>query len=120
MSKRQLARGKAKDFIAGNLAKTPRPSFDWDSVNPKTVVETPGLLTLARRFREAMFAWRQAGYPVVGWKILSKRWATCRACPLWNGWQCTHESCGCTGFKLVLATEKCPIDKWKAEVEETP
>jgi hypothetical protein len=71
---------------------------------------------LASKFADAMGRWRKAGYETVPEETHRARLDTCRACPLWDGkflrgvGRCT--ACGCTGFKLFLASEECPAGKW--------
>lgn len=59
------------------------------------------------------------GAPTTPPDILAQREATCRACPEWDAsalkatGRC--RKCGCsTWAKLRMATEKCPLGKWKA------
>lgn len=66
------------------------------------------------RFLEAMAKWRKAGYALAPDQELLHRQEACRGCQdrkeLWWGFGC--RVCGCTGVKLHLATEKCPVGKW--------
>jgi hypothetical protein len=57
------------------------------------------------------------GFKLVTAEQLLDRRAVCEECSLWNGegsfgmGRCG--SCGCTGLKLHVASEKCPLDKWE-------
>ena len=55
---------------------------------------------------------------VVSREELNRRDKICNACNYWKPsgnlgmGECTHNQCGCTKFKLGLATETCPAKKW--------
>jgi len=57
------------------------------------------------------------GFKLVTAEQLLDRRAVCEECSLWNGegsfgmGRCG--SCGCTGLKLHVASEKCPLNKWE-------
>jgi len=57
------------------------------------------------------------GFKMVTAEQLLDRRAVCEECSLWNGegsfgmGRCG--SCGCTGLKLHVAGEKCPLNKWE-------
>lgn len=57
------------------------------------------------------------GFKLVTADQLLDRRAVCEECSLWNGegsfgmGRCG--SCGCTGLKLHVASEKCPLNKWE-------
>ena len=56
-----------------------------------------------------------SGQPVkVSAEVYEARLATCRACEAYDATQARCTKCGCGGLKLGLATEKCPLGKWKA------
>ena len=76
---------------------------------PISAEPPPDARKLFQRFRTAISRWRAAGYPIVPFITLYSRWKICRQCPFWSGWRCKHPGCGCTGVKLGLATERCPI-----------
>ena len=70
------------------------------------------LATAAHRFARSGFA---ATPP----EILADREATCRACDQWDAAALNAtgrcRKCGCsTWAKLRMATESCPLGKWKA------
>lgn len=70
----------------------------------------------------SMKNWAKSGFKRVKMAELDRRLAICRGCEFWqeNGnyslGRC--DKCGCTKYKLYLATESCPIGKWEA-VEKT-
>jgi hypothetical protein len=57
------------------------------------------------------------GFKMVTAEQLLDRRAVCEECSLWNGegsfgmGRCG--SCGCSGLKLHVAGEKCPLNKWE-------
>jgi hypothetical protein len=57
------------------------------------------------------------GFKLVTAEQLLDRRTVCEECSLWNGegsfgmGRCG--SCGCTGLKLHVASEKCPLNKWE-------
>jgi hypothetical protein len=57
------------------------------------------------------------GFKMVTAEQLLDRRSVCEQCSLWNGegsfgmGRCG--SCGCTGLKLHVAGEKCPLNKWE-------
>lgn len=60
-----------------------------------------------------------SGFTTTPPEILAQREATCRACPEWDAAALNAtgrcRKCGCsTWAKLRMATEACPIGKWKA------
>lgn len=70
------------------------------------------------RVSKAIYRWALSGFPVNEREESDRRIAICRACKFWkengnlNLGECTHPSCGCTKYKTIFATEKCPIGKW--------
>ena len=52
-------------------------------------------------------------------EILAVRQSICEACEYWQPdgnlglGKCSHKRCGCTKFKLQLATERCPDGLWE-------
>jgi len=60
-----------------------------------------------------------SGFATTPPEALATREATCRACPEWDASALNNtgrcRKCGCsTWAKLRMATERCPIGKWKA------
>jgi hypothetical protein len=61
----------------------------------------------------------RAGFATTPPEALATREATCRACPEWDAAALNAtgrcRKCGCsTWAKLRMATESCPLGKWKA------
>jgi hypothetical protein len=82
-----------------------------------TIAE-PSAVELAENFSLAVSRWVTTGFPVVSKKEYDSRLAVCSSCEFWDAQarlglgKCKHKKCGCTRFKLWLATEQCPIGKW--------
>lgn len=84
--------------------------------------EPPTFVELAVRFARAMFSWAASGFSCVTADQFATRQQICAgsettpACSAWRGsagfgyGKCG--SCGCTGLKLFMTTEKCPQNKW--------
>ena len=71
------------------------------------------------RFGHAAGRFIRHGAPTTPPEVLAEREATCRACPEWDAAALNStgrcRKCGCsTWAKLRMATEACPIGKWKA------
>jgi hypothetical protein len=70
------------------------------------------------KFASASIQWAASGFKVVNSHQYNQRLATCQQCEKWHGekafglGQCG--SCGCSGVKLFMVTEKCPLNKWSA------
>ena len=81
-------------------------------------VGEPGLARQAVHAVGAVVRWAGNGFNTVSPEIESIRLSICRGCSLWNPegnaglGKCRHAKCGCTKFKLKLATEKCPDGLW--------
>lgn len=94
----------------------------------KALVEkysAPGLMTMARTSGFSMKQWIENGGQVVTQEQYDARLDVCKGCEFWkgnamiNGGRCMK--CGCfTKFKLRMATEKCPIDKWGPTIKDAP
>jgi len=71
---------------------------------------------LIKRAGTALVNFSRSGFEVVPDEVLVERRAICLECPLWKGesffgvGRCG--ACGCSGFKLYAASERCPKDKW--------
>jgi hypothetical protein len=71
------------------------------------------------RFGHAAGRFARSGFAATPPDILATREATCRACPEWDAAALNGtgrcRKCGCsTWAKLRMATESCPLGKWKA------
>jgi len=78
--------------------------------------EPPSAIDMARQFTRSALNWVRSGLPCVTNEQFQERLDTCKACDKWNGeavfglGRCGK--CGCTGVKLFMTTEKCPLNKW--------
>ncbi|HVU37306.1 MAG TPA: hypothetical protein VHC95_03160 [Opitutales bacterium] len=113
-----LFRGKkVGKFVELDLAaldelheKFPVPTF----IAPKE----PTLAEMTANFTKAMTGWVAAGFKVVERGIFEKRHAICKSCEFWlpdarlGTGKCRR--CGCSIYKLWMATSKCPLTppKW--------
>ena len=76
------------------------------------------------RFGHAAHRFARSGFSATPPEILAQREATCRACDQWIAVKLGAAAlnatgrcrkCGCsTWAKLRMATESCPLGKWKA------
>ena len=66
------------------------------------------------RLARAVAAWAAKGFPVPSAAALAERQAACGGCQerAEKPWGFSCKLCGCTGAKLLLETEKCPLGKW--------
>ena len=82
--------------------------------------EPPTWSQLLSKAAYALSKWTSKGFQLVTEDQLLERRNTCTECSFWNGESAFGigrcGSCGCTGVKLHVATEKCPHDKWEATV----
>jgi len=113
-----LARGKIKGrFVEMGLdalddlhEKFPVPTQDF----PKE----PTLAEMTANFTQAVAGWAKAGFKVVQKEVFDSRHATCKACEYWlpdarlGIGKC--RKCGCSIYKLWMATSACPLNppKW--------
>lgn len=72
----------------------------------------------AIRAMQATDRFARSGFKATPPDILAEREATCRACPEWDAKAINStgrcRKCGCsTWAKLRMATERCPLGKWK-------
>jgi hypothetical protein len=87
--------------------------------SPQACVEVTSTLTRAARFARAMGTWVMAGMPVVTPEEYQRRIDICIQCPMFGGetsiGKIACKKCGCSGLKLRMATEKCPMGKWEVK-----
>ena len=107
-------RGLERQVIEQICDQRPEGCEDVDESGQPTPFEK------AAQFSRAMFAWVKQGCPVLDGPAYAARKAVCLDCEWWRGegtaigtGKCGK--CGCSGLKLFLATERCPIGKWEAE-----
>jgi hypothetical protein len=73
----------------------------------------PGLLTKAANFGKAIVSHVAAGRPAADAATVEFRWATCRACPMFDAAGVVCRACGChLEIKIRWAEQRCPIGKW--------
>tara|TARA_Y100000310_G_C20554042_1_gene749605 strand:- start:423 stop:737 length:315 start_codon:yes stop_codon:yes gene_type:complete len=83
-------------------------------INP--LPKKPTLLELADNFKSATVEWAKSGFPITDETDYEARHEICKGCEFWdcrafnNIGRCNK--CGCSGFKLYLATSRCPEKKW--------
>lgn len=83
-------------------------------------VVDPTVAELATNFAEALARWTLAGAPIVSAETYAARAAACETCEHWSSTarfglgKCSAPGCGCTSLKRWLATEQCPLSKWRS------
>jgi hypothetical protein len=81
---------------------------------PKPVLEYPSILAQAinaTRAAKRVLAAAVQGDPIrVPPETYRDRLALCQSCESYDRIRARCSKCGCTGLKLELATEKCPLD----------
>jgi len=90
--------------------KFPVPTF--------AMPKEPTLAEMTANFTKAMGNWVAAGFKVVEREVFEKRHAICKSCEFWlpdarlGTGKC--RKCGCSIYKLWMATSKCPLTppKW--------
>ena len=74
------------------------------------------ILDMAKDFTRTVAKWVKKGVPVVPQPVFEERAKQCADCEFFDadafGGRGRCKKCGCSTFKLFLATTKCPIDKW--------
>jgi hypothetical protein len=84
--------------------------------------ENPSTAVLVGRAAKAGLRWVGAGMPLVARATYRQRLTACQACAYWKPaarlglGKCRAPGCGCTGLKLRLATERCPVGRWPASL----
>lgn len=76
----------------------------------KATVKDSLIVQLWRALRK----WAMAGFPFTPARVLLSRHEACRSCRLNIGFGILGgcKKCKCTGAKLILATESCPLNLW--------
>ena len=100
-------------LIQDSICKSiPDPEWKCRDLTPPTKAE------LLMRFGKALLNFAGSGFKTVTAEQLSERREICLACPFWEGESVMGigkcGACGCSGFKMYAATEKCPKGKWEA------
>jgi hypothetical protein len=84
-----------------------------EQVESTPVAAGPGLLTRAANFGKAIVSHVAAGRPAADAATVEARWATCRACPMFDAAGVVCRACGChLEIKIRWAEQCCPIGKW--------
>jgi len=108
-----MSRGKIEGEninLDGTAAKELREKFLPLASRPQP--PAPTLVELATNFTGAMAGWAQAGFKIVEREEYERRHTICLACEFWlpdvmlGFGKC--KKCGCSKFKLWLATSRCP------------
>ena len=78
----------------------------------------PPLIIRGLNFANAMFRWASSGMPRRTQAEIDERLEICQACPHFVDNHCQVCGCPCVETnqlinKLALATETCPLEKWK-------
>src|ERR1051326_6138159 len=101
-----------EQFLGNVCLNTPGAACKDASVQTR-----PTLAQLAKSFGTALAKWARDGFSTVPVQTLESRRGTCHDCDFWGGdgayfglGKC--RKCGCSGLKLFLPTERCPIGKW--------
>jgi hypothetical protein len=88
---------------------------------PQPKPEPPSLFQMAKNVTSAASRFIKTGMKVVTEEQLQQRLEICRSCDKFDSAALNGTGrcllCGCsTALKLKMASEKCPVDKWKAIV----
>ena len=76
-------------------------------------LKTPTLAEMTQSFAKSMSGWAKAGFALASDEEKDKRLGICKSCDYWKeGKYGRCLKCGCSGLKLWLKHEKCPIGKW--------
>ena len=109
----------------GDIAKRARlqraliTNHDFKNTPQSTEDNTvPPLIIRGVNFASAMFRWTSSGMPRRTQAEIDERLAICQACPHLVDNHCRVCGCPCVETnqlinKLALATEACPLGKWK-------
>lgn len=91
-------------------------NFD-EVVSVETEKPTQGNIELLKHFTNATIRFAKSGFKLVDSETLSARKAICGKCEFWDSASFLGRGkcrkCGCSSAKLRLASEKCPIGKWR-------
>jgi hypothetical protein len=101
--------GKWKRFFCEESFSPPPPEISSNT--------PPSLADMVKSATASMATWARKGFATTDEDTLKTRLETCYNCEYWNsksfGGSGRCMKCGCsTWFKLRMATEKCPIDRW--------
>lgn len=79
--------------------------------------DVPTVVQMATNFFNSIADWATSGFQISK-ELAQQRVSICNECPHWGGptggsylsGRCGK--CGCSGVKLLLSGQKCPIGKW--------
>ena len=122
--KRSICRGEADlPFEGPNGVNAYRAHWGLSPLSapripPSPPAEPPSLLIRGWNFAAAMARWTLAGLPRRTQAEIDERLAICQTCEFLRNDHCTQCGCACVEQnrlinKLALATETCPLDKWR-------
>jgi len=100
-------------FQRGRIA-----SQDSLKASKSTEQSAPPLIIRGLNFASAMLRWASSGMPRRTQSEIDERLAICQGCPHFADNHCRVCGCACVETnqlinKLALATEECPLGKWK-------
>lgn len=102
-----------RDQFAENVCRN-TPGAECHDMTPPP---KPTMAQMLTGFTKAATTWAASGFKVLDHAGFVKRREICHECDFWRGdgalfglGQCGK--CGCSGLKLFLPSEKCPIGKW--------
>lgn len=92
--------------VASRPAPAPDPA-------PPAPAEGPSLFQKAVNLGKAVVDHVAAGMHAADDATVESRWATCRACEMFDAEKVVCRACGChLEIKIRWAEQKCPIGKW--------
>lgn len=111
-----LASGKRVTLDDGTAALRV-PHRDYRRLARKyQLLQPPPIREQIRSLWASLVAWQNAGRPVVSKDVLRQRRRICRRCEFFEPSPVLAFSrcgkCKCTGIKLWMGTESCPLGKW--------
>ena len=108
--------GESMELADANAARMKERDKENRTAASSPGVATPSLADMTKSFASSVYGWARAGFAVASEETKSERLAICRECEFWKeGKYGRCMKCGCSGIKLWLATERCPIGKWVPE-----
>jgi|GEM_PF-4764681 len=80
--------------------------------------DSMSVMILGWNFATAMTKWALAAFPCRSQEEITARFAICQSCEHFQNQQCMQCGCLCNEKnhlmnKLTLATETCPVGKWR-------
>ena len=79
----------------------------------------PSIIDKMHTLANAVFSYSGNNMQNVPNEVQAQRLSICHSCDMYNPNNKTCNTCGCfLQIKTSWATEKCPLDKWAAEIEQ--